>query len=179
MPCGWRDRQCVAAPRVLRCCDCLSLRREHRIAAFHCPQCRVTRELAVGKVNDVRRAPRRGGGHQLSVQRVKRDINLLKKIDDPQPGNVCVLDVSMEKNIEALNSLLDKGAKVFYVDHHLPGDIPQSENLEAIIDTDPNVCTCSLVNDYLQNKQIHWAIAGAFGDNLDATANTLVASTSM
>lgn len=110
---------------------------------------------------------------------VKRDINLLKKIVDEDIKDVTVLDVSMDKNNEALISILNKGANVFYVDHHFPGDIPSHDNLQAVIDTDANVCTSSLVNAYLEGKQIDWAIAGCFGDNLNDTARQLANSSSI
>ena len=52
---------------------------------------------------------------------VKRDIQLLQKID-PQAGDrVTVLDISMAKNKVALELALGKGATVFYVDHHAAG----------------------------------------------------------
>ena len=54
---------------------------------------------------------------------VKRDISLLKNITTKSGDSVTALDISMEKNIDALNNHLEVGAKVLYVDHHRSGDI--------------------------------------------------------
>lgn len=104
---------------------------------------------------------------------VKRDIDLLKQVD-PAPGDqITVLDVSMDKNREPLQNCLEKGAHVFYVDHHFPGDIPNHSNLEAIINETPDVCTSLLVDQYLKGQFKAWAVVGTFGDNLKKSATTL------
>ncbi|WP_448563885.1 DHH family phosphoesterase [Thalassotalea ganghwensis] len=104
---------------------------------------------------------------------VKRDISLLKAVDGNKAHSVTVLDISMEKNIEALNQLLNNKISVFYVDHHRPGDIPSHPLLNTIIDTDANTCTSLLINDYLEHRFAHWAIAAAFGDNMTQAAQQL------
>ncbi|TKB45180.1 DHHA1 domain-containing protein [Thalassotalea mangrovi] len=101
---------------------------------------------------------------------VKRDISLLKQVDTQQASSVTVLDVSMEKNIDALEKLLERQIPVFYADHHRAPAIPQSSYLHAMINTSPDVCTGLLVNDHLKGKYYLWAIAAAFGDNLKASA---------
>ena len=107
------------------------------------------------------------------VTGVKRDINLLGKLD-PQAGDkLTVLDVSMDKNQAGLHQALEAGAQVFYVDHHFPGDIPEHEGLTAIINEAPDVCTAALVNGHLEGAYRDWAVTGAFGDNLKDTARTL------
>ena len=104
---------------------------------------------------------------------VKRDINLMKQID-AQPGDtITVLDVSMDKNKEALLAALEAGAEVFYCDHHVAGDIPETDKLTALVNTEPDVCTSILINGYLQGAYLEWAVVGAFGDNLFASAETL------
>ncbi len=109
------------------------------------------------------------------VTGVKRDINLLAKID-AQPGDqITVLDVSMDKNRAALDQVLEAGAEVFYVDHHFPGEIPQHANLTALINESPEVCTAVLVNGHLKGAHLDWAVTGAFGDNLKETARSLAA----
>ena len=55
----------------------------------------------------------------------------------------------------------------------MPGEIPESDKLTTIIDTDSNVCTSLLVNGYLKGKHVEWAVTGAFGDNLKASAHTI------
>ncbi|MDV5172124.1 DHH family phosphoesterase [Photobacterium rosenbergii] len=106
---------------------------------------------------------------------VKRDIKLLKQVEAKAGDSLTVLDISMEKNSEDLQRLLNAGASVFYADHHRAGDIPATELLESHIDLDANTCT-SLIVDSLLNGQYHsWAIAAAYGDNLIAVGDKLAA----
>ena len=107
------------------------------------------------------------------VTGVKRDINLLAKVDARPGDQITVLDVSMDKNTAALKQVLEVGAEVFYVDHHFPGDIPQHANLTALINESPEVCTAALVNGHLKGAYLDWAVTGAFGDNLKETARGL------
>lgn len=107
------------------------------------------------------------------VTGVKRDINLLAKINVADGDEITVLDVSMDKNKAALQGALEAGALVFYVDHHFPGDIPQHPNLTSIINESPEVCTAALVNGHLGGEFAAWAVTGAFGDNLAHTARAL------
>ena len=100
------------------------------------------------------------------VTGVKRDISLVNKINPAGVDSVTILDVSMEKNIQGLQKLLDAGIPVQYFDHHRTGDIPNHEKLNCHIDTSANMCTALIVNDYLNNRYQLWAIAAAFGDNL-------------
>ena len=104
---------------------------------------------------------------------VKRDISLLKQVPVETAKSVTVLDISMEKNTPALIDILAKHIEVFYVDHHRTGDIPQSEYLQTLIDTDANICTSLLVNAHLNGKYVNWAIAAAFGDNMINSAEIL------
>ena len=104
------------------------------------------------------------------VTGVKRDINLLKKVKANADDNITVLDISLDKNKEGLQACLSTGAKVLYFDHHFAGDIPQDKNLESHIDTDANMCTSLLVNDYLNSRYLAWAVTAAFGDNLFTAA---------
>ncbi len=107
------------------------------------------------------------------VTGVKRDINLLERVDAGPDSRVTVLDVSLDKNREGLERILAAGAEVFYCDHHFAGEIPDSENLQARINTAPDVCTSMLVNSYLEGAYLEWAIVGAFGDNLRESARRL------
>jgi len=104
---------------------------------------------------------------------VKRDIALLEKVDAGAGDRVTVLDVSLDKNREGLRRVLERGAAVFYVDHHFAGEIPESDRLETLIDPAPNVCTSILVDRHLEGRFVLWAVTGAFGDNLDASARAL------
>jgi hypothetical protein len=107
------------------------------------------------------------------VTGVKRDINLLGKVDAAFGDEITVLDVSMDKNSAALAKVLELGAQVFYVDHHFPGDIPDHSGLTALINESPDVCTAVLVNGHLKGAYLDWAVTGAFGDNLKETARVL------
>lgn len=107
------------------------------------------------------------------VTGVKRDIELLDKVDAAAGDRLTVLDVSMDKNRRGVERALENGAEVFYVDHHYAGEIPQHARLKTIINEASDVCTSILVNGYLQGKFCAWAVVGAFGDNLKSSALTL------
>ncbi|MDW7773050.1 MAG: DHH family phosphoesterase [Desulfobulbaceae bacterium] len=101
---------------------------------------------------------------------VKRDIRLLSQIQDVAGAAVTALDISLDRNRNELEKLLGQGNRIFYVDHHFCGKIPDSKELEAHIDLSPATCTALIVDSLLQGKYRAWAIAGAFGDNLDEVA---------
>lgn len=101
---------------------------------------------------------------------VKRDIQLLLQVPIEHADSVTVLDISLAKNRTALDNLLAKGVSVLYIDHHQTGDIPQHSQLTMRLNTNAQVCTALLVNEYLQSYAPTWAIVGAFGDNLLASA---------
>ncbi|UCH28646.1 MAG: hypothetical protein JSV06_10250 [Myxococcales bacterium] len=104
---------------------------------------------------------------------VKRDIALVQKAKVAAGDRVTALDISFDKNRDGVLEALDAGAEVFYVDHHFAGEIPESDRLTTIIDTDANVCTSLLVNGYLKGEHVEWAVTGAFGDNLKASARAI------
>jgi hypothetical protein len=110
---------------------------------------------------------------------VKRDIKLLQKIADAKNAVLTVLDISLDSNRPELITLLERGCKVSYFDHHFAGDIPPSENLEAHIDPDPDTCTSLIVDRFLHGKYRAWAVAGAFGDNQHASARDAASSLSL
>ncbi|WP_028228005.1 hypothetical protein [Paraburkholderia ferrariae] len=120
--------------------------------------------------------------HQLRLARpleatlvtgVKRDTALVARVP-AQPGDtLTVLDISFDSNRDALVKLLDRGVRVEYFDHHYAGDLPQTVNLIAHIDTTSEVCTSVLVDRHLQGRYRAWAIAAAWGDNLSGTAAAL------
>lgn len=106
----------------------------------------------------------------ILVSGVKRDINLLKNVNASQGDNITVLDISLDKNRDGLERCLSAGANVLYFDHHFAGDIPQNKNLESHINMDANICTSLLVNQYLDNRYLMWAVTAAYGDNLFSAA---------
>ena len=104
------------------------------------------------------------------VTGVKRDIQLLEQLSVQKNDVVTVLDVSLKKNRQGLDNLLQQGTTVFYVDHHESGDIPQHPNLKTIINTAADTCTSLLIDQYLGGIYRAWAVTAAFGDNLIAGA---------
>ena len=105
---------------------------------------------------------------------VKRDIALAKQVPTSEPAQVNILDVSLDKNREAVDALLAAGSSVFYVDHHYPGEqLPQAETFTALIDTQPTTCTALLMDQHLNGRFHNWAITAAFGDNLNAVGEQL------
>ncbi|MCI5120738.1 MAG: acetyltransferase, partial [Candidatus Electrothrix sp. AUS4] len=121
--------------------------------------------------------------HQLRLQEprpdarllsgVKRDIALLEQVREVRETAVTVLDISLDKNRESLEAILAAGNTVFYADHHYAGEIPASGLLSPHIDPDPLICTSLIVNRLLEGRYALWAIAGAFGDNLDESSEQL------
>lgn len=104
------------------------------------------------------------------ISGVKRDIGLLRQVNVAAGDQVSVLDVSLDKNRQALLQLLDTGAEVLYVDHHHPGQIPSHPRLTTVIDIRAEICTSLLMDGYLHQRYSSWAVVGAFGDNLDTPA---------
>lgn len=107
------------------------------------------------------------------VTGIKRDINLLQRVEAGNEDEVTVFDISMQKNQEDLQRVLSDGARVFYADHHKSGDIPEHPNLSAHIDPSPSACTALIVDKYLKGQFHLWAITAAYGDNLTAVADEL------
>lgn len=113
------------------------------------------------------------------VTGVKRDIELLQRVNAQAGDRVTVLDISLDKNRTHLQRVLQAGAEVFYVDHHYAGEMPVSARLKSMINEAPDVCTSLLVNQYLRGDYLNWAIVGTFGDNLTKTARGMAKNTSL
>jgi len=109
--------------------------------------------------------------HRISG--LKRDIDLLKRVDAAAGDEITVLDVSLDKNRDALLDVLARGARVFYADHHYPGEIPENELLDCHVDVSADTCTSLIVNRLLRDAERRWAVVGAFGDNFDQPARDL------
>jgi hypothetical protein len=107
------------------------------------------------------------------VTGIKRDINLLKRVQAEKGDKLTVLDISMEKNTKDLVRLLESGAEIFYADHHQPGEIPQHQALLAHIDMASTTCTSLIIDKFLKRQFHNWAITAAYGDNLTAVADEL------
>lgn len=107
------------------------------------------------------------------VSGVKRDISLLKRVEARLGDQICVFDVSLDQNRDALLAALAQGATVLYVDHHFAGHYPQHPCLQVQIDTNAEVCSALIVNRLLGNRFLAWALVGAYGDNLSRIADGL------
>ena len=106
---------------------------------------------------------------------VKRDIDLVNRVEAVEGDTVTVMDVSFDKNRDAVTPLLNNNIAVTYFDHHFAGDIPDSPHLETHIDTASETCTGLIVNAYLNGAVLPWAVTAAFGDNLFASARAAAA----
>lgn len=109
------------------------------------------------------------------VTGVKRDIGLLARVPAGPGDEVTVLDISLDKNRDALIRLLELGVRVRYFDHHFPGAIPRHPGLETYIETLPDKGTSLLVDDFLGGGRRAWAVVGTFGDNFDSAARRAAA----
>ncbi|WP_409582038.1 DHH family phosphoesterase [Vibrio rotiferianus] len=111
---------------------------------------------------------------------VKRDIELLKKVAArTDVSGVTVLDISMEKNTDALYELIEREVPIFYCDHHRTGEVPQANNFTALVNLDAQTCTSLLINKHLAGRYAEWAVVGAYGDNLFASAEALAEQVSL
>ncbi|WP_028117926.1 hypothetical protein [Ferrimonas senticii] len=104
---------------------------------------------------------------------VKRDIQLLKRVNAVAGDSITVLDISLDKNAEPLALLLQAGVTVEYFDHHQADKLTPHPNLTAHINTAANCCTALLVDNYLAGRYRRWAIVAAYGDNVVAVADKL------
>ncbi|MFN3416185.1 MAG: DHHA1 domain-containing protein [Caldimonas sp.] len=107
------------------------------------------------------------------VTGLKRDIELLDRVQAGPGDDILVCDLSMQRNGPALRRLLAQGARVRYFDHHHPGEVPVHPQLQAHLDGDPRLCTSLLMDRFLQGRHRAWALVGAYGDNLGAEADRL------
>jgi hypothetical protein len=106
----------------------------------------------------------------VTVTGLKREIELLRSVPAAAGDQVTVLDISLDRNRHALLALLARGVSVRYFDHHHAGPIPSHPLLECVIDERTRACTSTIVDRHLDGRFRAWAVAGAFGDNLDETA---------
>ena len=94
---------------------------------------------------------------------VKRDIELLDRINPSKDDEVIVMDISLARNHSLAQKFAQNGANITWFDHHLAG-----ENIESIsthIDTSDNVCTARIVEQHL-GVESSWAQVALHGDGL-------------
>jgi len=108
------------------------------------------------------------------VTGVKRDIELLGRINATADDHISVLDISFDKNREDVLRLLGQGASIDYFDHHYRGAEVNHAKLNTVIeDRSPSICTGLLVDRYIGGQFRAWALVAAFGDNMNAAALAL------
>lgn len=100
------------------------------------------------------------------VTGVKRDIELLARIEPSGGDNCVVFDISFDANRASADRLLSSGTSLTWFDHHFAGEIPVHPRLFAHIDTNADTCTSLIVDGAIGGKYREWAIVAAFGDNL-------------
>ena len=109
------------------------------------------------------------------VTGLKHEIALLARVDAGPGDAVTVLDVSLDRNREALARLLDRGVRVRYIDHHYAPDVPRHPGLHATLDATGLACTSELVDRELGGRFRVWAVVAAYGDNFGEAAERLAA----
>jgi len=114
-------------------------------------------------------------GPNVLVTGVKRDIHLAGHCLPPPGSRVTILDVGFKTNRRDVERMLEQGCTVRYFDHHKPGEIPTHPRLEVHIDEDPKVCTSLIMDRHLGGAHRAWAVVGAFGDNMRASATAAAA----
>lgn len=107
------------------------------------------------------------------VTGLKREIDLLDRVQAQAGDEVLVCDLSMRRNRQSLLRLLDGGARVHYFDHHEVEQIPVHARLLTHICLAGDTCSSLLVDRYLQGRYRAWALVGAYGDHLGLVADTL------
>jgi hypothetical protein len=72
----------------------------------------------------------------ILITGVKRDIALARQVPTTEPVKATILDISLDINRKDVDALLAVGSKVFYVDHHFPGEsLPDAPGFTALIDS--------------------------------------------
>ena len=104
---------------------------------------------------------------------VKRDIKLLRQLENIKNSKLTVFDVSLDSNREPLTKILAAENNVLYFDHHFAGEIPDVPALTTYISPSAETCTSIIVNEYLDHAYPLWAICGAYGDNLHKSAKDI------
>lgn len=109
------------------------------------------------------------------VTGLKREIALLERVQAAPGDEVSVFDLGMDRNQSALRTLLARGVRVRYIDHHATGQVPDHPLLQVHVDQGRDVCTSLIVDRLLGGACRPWALVGAYGDNLRTVADRLAA----
>ena len=109
-------------------------------------------------------------GHRITG--VKRDIELLERVNPDKADEIIVMDISLARNHTRAAELSNQGFDITWFDHHLAGEpIP---GINSYIDTSPNICTAKIVENFL-GLESDWAQVALHGDGLSvhSTMNEL------
>ncbi len=98
-----------------------------------------------------------------TITGVKRDIDLLRKINPESGEEIICMDISLARNHSTARELCERGFKITWFDHHLAGE--PIDGLDAHIDTSSNVCTAKIVENFL-GVESDWAQVALHGDGL-------------
>ena len=97
------------------------------------------------------------------VTGVKRDIQLLNRVNPTDGDEIIVMDISLARNHSRAEELSRLGFSITWFDHHLEGE--QIGALNSHIDTSSSVCTASIVERFLGIKS-DWSEVALHGDGL-------------
>ena len=99
---------------------------------------------------------------------VKRDIELLERVNPNPNDEIIVMDISLARNHARAVELSTQGFDITWFDHHLAGD--PIDAIATHIDTSSDVCTARIVEKYL-GVESDWAQVALHGDGLSPHSN--------
>jgi nanoRNase/pAp phosphatase (c-di-AMP/oligoRNAs hydrolase) len=100
-------------------------------------------------------------GHRVTG--VKRDIELLERVNPNPDDEIIVMDISLARNHARAVVLSSQGFDITWFDHHLAGE--PIDGITTNIDTSANVCTARIVEKFL-GVESDWAQVALHGDGL-------------
>ena len=100
-------------------------------------------------------------GHRVTG--VKRDIELLERVNPNPDDEIIVMDISLARNHSRAVELSSQGFDIIWFDHHLAGE--PIDGIATNIDTSANVCTARIVEKFL-GVESDWAQVALHGDGL-------------
>ncbi len=100
-------------------------------------------------------------GHRVTG--VKRDIELLERVNPNIGDDIIVMDISLARNYARAVELSSQGFDITWFDHHLAGE--SIDGITTHIDTSANICTARIVEKVL-GVESDWAQVALHGDGL-------------
>ncbi|MBJ61935.1 MAG: hypothetical protein CMB57_01645 [Euryarchaeota archaeon] len=100
-------------------------------------------------------------GHRVTG--VKRDIELLERVNPNPDDEIIVMDISLARNHARAVELSSQGFDITWFDHHLAGE--PIDGITTNVDTSANVCTARIVEKFL-GVESDWAQVALHGDGL-------------